>query len=323
MPRKTLSQQLKKFRGELARKIVKASQDRIVNLALDERTLSLEDSHRQIEKKILAAKGASLCRPGQFELRLLDEFLTRRASPDPRLWGTYRDETLRISANNAGVLAKSDFDVDTFSLSYLESLRRSDFVVTFPWTEWAAGNPFAALSAHIRHENFDPIHALERDVTPWTQSLRGKRVAVVSSFSKTIAAQVSRLDDVTVANQLFNEPTFIPVAAPVTFAGVQTEASWDLGLNRVTADLASIDYDVALIAAGSYGPAIANFVKFSGKVGIHVGGMLQLMFGIHGNRWKHLRSDGHPFFGDLKNWVEPAPSEVPAAFRTVEGGAYW
>jgi glycerol-3-phosphate dehydrogenase len=45
------------------------------------------------------------------------------------------------------------------------------------------------------------------------------------------------------------------------------------------------DYDVALIGCGAYGLPLASHVKRKGKQSIHLGGGLQLLFGIKGKRW--------------------------------------
>lgn len=43
------------------------------------------------------------------------------------------------------------------------------------------------------------------------------------------------------------------------------------------------DYDIALIGCGAYGFPLAAHIKRSGKKAIHLGGALQLLFGIKVN----------------------------------------
>lgn len=40
------------------------------------------------------------------------------------------------------------------------------------------------------------------------------------------------------------------------------------------------DYDIALIGCGAYGFPLAAHIKRSGKKAVHLGGALQLLFGI-------------------------------------------
>ena len=46
------------------------------------------------------------------------------------------------------------------------------------------------------------------------------------------------------------------------------------------------DYDICLIGAGAYGFPLAAHVKRKGKKAIHLGGALQLLFGVKGKRWE-------------------------------------
>ena len=46
------------------------------------------------------------------------------------------------------------------------------------------------------------------------------------------------------------------------------------------------DFDICLIGAGAYGFPLAAYVKRKGKKAVHLGGALQLLFGIKGSRWE-------------------------------------
>ena len=76
------------------------------------------------------------------------------------------------------------------------------------------------------------------------------------------------------------------------------------------------DFDVALIGCGAYGFPLAAHCKRIGKQGIHIGGSLQLYFGIKGKRW-----DNHGLYNEF--WVSPDESEQPKNLSRVEGGCYW
>lgn len=56
--------------------------------------------------------------------------------------------------------------------------------------------------------------------------------------------------------------------------------------------------------------------KTNGEKAIHIGGTLQLNFGIKGKRWKH-----YPFYNEY--WTEPLKDEKPKNLDKVEGGCYW
>jgi hypothetical protein len=57
-----------------------------------------------------------------------------------------------------------------------------------------------------------------------------------------------------------------------------------------------------------------------GKQAIHIGGGLQILFGIKGKRW-----DVHPEISAMYNdyWARPMDNEKTINFQSIEGGTYW
>ena len=60
-----------------------------------------------------------------------------------------------------------------------------------------------------------------------------------------------------------------------------------------------------------------QFLKKEGKISIHLGGSVQILFGIKGKRW-----DGMKEFKKLynKHWIYPTLEKV---YKDVEDGCYW
>jgi hypothetical protein len=79
-------------------------------------------------------------------------------------------------------------------------------------------------------------------------------------------------------------------------------------------------FDVALIGAGAWSVPLAVYARSLGAFGIHLGGGLQLLFGIMGKRW-----EGHSGIKALQNdsWVRPSAEERPPKLHLQENGAYW
>ena len=86
-------------------------------------------------------------------------------------------------------------------------------------------------------------------------------------------------------------------------------------------DLDKLTFDAALIGAGAMGLPIAAHIKKLGKVALHLGGDLQLLFGIKGSRWLSFYPRVAARMNDF--WVFPAKVERPRGFRSVENGGYW
>lgn len=88
-------------------------------------------------------------------------------------------------------------------------------------------------------------------------------------------------------------------------------------------DISHIDFDIALIGCGAYGMPLGAFIKSQmHKKAIHMGGTLQILFGIKGKRWEE---NGYDYQYKLYNeyWVRPTDDLKPKNYKDVEGGCYW
>lgn len=153
----------------------------------------------------------------------------------------------------------------------------------------------------------------------WTMALKGKKVLVVHPFAETIKNQYKQN-----RTRIFKTPDILPefeslktIKAVQSIAGNQTSfANWFDALAWMEEEIDRCDFDIALIGCGAYGFPLAAYCKRIGKKAVHVGGALQLLFGIKGKRWNNL---------SLYNeyWVSPSRDESPAGLHNVEGGCYW
>ena len=88
---------------------------------------------------------------------------------------------------------------------------------------------------------------------------------------------------------------------------------------------------MCLIGCGAYGFPLAAHVKRTGRQAIHLGGALQLLFGIRGKRWENptygVKEWGLAYgcYRELMNdyWVRPGENFKPANAEHVEGACYW
>lgn len=89
-------------------------------------------------------------------------------------------------------------------------------------------------------------------------------------------------------------------------------------LEDVEERIAERDFDAALIAAGGLGIPLASFVRSRGKVAISLGGALQVLFGVLGERWQS-RESWRRRFNDA--WIDMT-SELRPELAELSGG-YW
>lgn len=161
--------------------------------------------------------------------------------------------------------------------------------------------------------------------TPWTGALENKKVLVVHPFTKTIERQYKK-------REFLFEKNVLPYFELKTIKAVQSIVgsstlykSWFEALDYMKAEIDKVDYDICLIGAGAYGLPLAAHVKRQGKIGIHLGGSLQLLFGIKGKRWENENYNPIYNYAKLMNehWVKPDESEKPQNAEIVEGACYW
>ena len=82
-------------------------------------------------------------------------------------------------------------------------------------------------------------------------------------------------------------------------------------------------YDVALVSCGGYGNLVCNYIfEKHRKSAVYVGGVLQMYFGVLGNRWLKERPDVVRLFLN-EHWSRPKTTERPRNSDSIEGGCYW
>jgi hypothetical protein len=156
----------------------------------------------------------------------------------------------------------------------------------------------------------------------WTQALAGKKVLVIHPFEDSIKKQYAK------RHLLFDGKTVLPDFELMTLKAVQSLrgemdqfVSWFDALAWMCQQVDRMDFDVALIGAGAYGFPLAAHIKRSGRKAVHVGGGLQLWFGIMGKRWEE-DANLKPYVNE--HWVRPNENETPRDLKTLESGwCYW
>lgn len=159
--------------------------------------------------------------------------------------------------------------------------------------------------------------------TSWTKALKGKNVLVVHPFAELIEKQYEK------RTHLFLESDILPqmnlkVYKAVQSIGGNTEfVSWFQALEKMETDISKIEFDIALIGCGAYGMPLGAFIKeYLHKKAIHMGGSLQILFGIKGKRWENERYGyQHKLYNE--NWVRPTGDLIPPSCNMVEDGCYW
>ena len=157
---------------------------------------------------------------------------------------------------------------------------------------------------------------------PFTVALEGKKVLVIHPYTESIRLQYARRE------KIFENKNILPMFELKTVKAVQTIAgqkddrftTWFEALDYMYNEAMKEDFDIALIGCGAYGYPLAARIKEAGKSAIHMGGVLQVLFGIKGKRW-----DDIPEVSELYNeyWVRPNEAENVKNAKMIEDACYW
>lgn len=229
---------------------------------------------------------------------------------------------------NAGFYFEDLDQVSDFFNLYDEAL--SDTDVLGAW-----GTAFAWIESNYidRINNLIPVpmtapwvdtYLIDSAEKPWSYSLAGKKVLVISPFAESIRKQHKIIGKV-YPDHYYPEFILKTIKAPQTISfKPNAKPSWFENLNQVKNQMSKEDFDIALVSAGAYSYPLAHFAKKLGKIGVHTGGGLQLFFGIIGKRWEVNWGKGNyleKYFNEF--WTRPTSSETPINAHKVEDGCYW
>ena len=252
---------------------------------------------------------------------------------DPNI-GSYFNRTQAAMKNNAGIHITSMDSITRYSDMYMRALDNAEMIGG--WELWGTYYPHIRESYDIVRQRykkqtffwtfaFDIFHYVRGCGNPWTHALRGKRILIVSAFAATIQTQLPHLTEV-YGIDLFPGCTLTTIRPPQT-QGAEPSREFSEELEEFCGRLDAIKdtYDVALVSCGGYGNLVCNHIyEKNHKSAIYVGGVLQMYFGILGERWVRERPEVVALFqrGNAA-WTRPSEAEKPANFGAVEGACYW
>lgn len=229
----------------------------------------------------------------------------------------------------SGVFPPSVETAEKFSEIYLNDIPLIDVLGSFQYQE-----KFMPLKENVIKLQLETLYPffVER---PWTRILKNKKVLVIHPFEETIVSQYRK------RKCLFQNEDILPEFDLIVIKAVQSVAdtsvpfkSWFEALEYMKRRIDDVNFDICLLGCGAYGLPLAAYIKRKGKQAIHLGGGLQLLFGIKGKRWieqydewwnvrpgQRININYRPLFND--SWVFPSDNEKPAGAKKVEDGCYW
>lgn len=288
-----------------------------------------------IYNKLLEDKPCMIARFGSTELVTMTNYLGVKY-PNKNLLKYIKGESLPWWWNEniveqmqrwSGFFPPTQAKIEQFCEQMLDDIKEVDVLGSWLADEKYFDAEMRCTKVHIRL--LEPFWASE----PWTRALKGKKILVIHPFAETIAQQYKKRE------QLFDIKDTLPDVATLSIIkAVQTLGQaneeyedWFEALESMKHQINKADFDICLIGAGAYGFPLAAHVKRIGKKAVHLGGALQLLFGIKGKRWENpnygVQAWNIPYgtYSSLMNeyWVRPLNVEKPLTAKMVEGACYW
>ena len=261
---------------------------------------------------------------GTSELMVLEYFDRRIRLPWPESASWLRPAK-RLFENSGFFPLRKDL-LENWRQLYVESLQALDVVAAWqPIGTYLSAYENRALYRYLPSAKRVSLSALHPVHPPalWLSALCKLRWLVISPFEKTILSQLDRLENLGVfspdamANLLQTRHSCRIIRCPqFSYLEQPRHPDWFATLEDLKSQMDSLSFDIVLVGAGAWSIPLIAHARKRAKKGLHLGGQLQLLFGIKGGRWDDTNIY-NPF------WIRPLPEERPENFMRMEKGAYW
>ena len=261
--------------------------------------------------KVLSGKPAMIARFGANEIKavLYPRF--------PSLLKFFLKKLIfRRMFTGAGFFPSNEENIVKFSKIMIDDIKIIDVLGSWRLEEFFLRKELKNTNK-IKLQNLEPYFY----GNPWSKALEDKKILVIHPFAESIIEQYKKKD------LLFTNQYILPNFKLDVIKAVQSVSgeknpfeNWFQALEFMKNQVLKKDFDIALIGCGAYGFPLAAHVKRIGKQAIHLGGSLQILFGIKGKRW-----DNHPVISKLYNehWIRPRVEDKPSKAHLVEDACYW
>ena len=305
----------------------------------DYNTLGRKEGNELLYKILSSDRPCMIARYGANEINCISNYLAIKNN-DHNIWKIIKGEShgwwwnkgmLNELYRVAGFFPIDDEHLSRFSELMLEDSKDLDVLAIFPSVYKNLPNLLPYIPTDIPLIQLVSFDSFLYD-NPWTKILKGRNVLVIHPFAELIEEQYKN------RNRLFNNTDVLPsfnlitIKAVQSMSGVNTNGykDWFEGLCWMKEEMDKQNYDIVLLGCGAYGFPLAAHAKRTGHKAVHIGGSLQLLFGIKGKRWEN------PLYGHKVGIPQGTYSELlknsawvsPTAYRTresekAENACYW
>jgi len=292
----------------------KSTLEAYIYASLYSRVCNIQQASLELNSLVMTSTPFMIARLGSVESRLSHEYAFNSAR--------YSHVTYKQCHNNAGIFPAIDDQITRVAEAHIKGLLNVDVLGFWPAPgQHELVTKYCTNATLVKLSDLEPWRAIEHQLPPWSRFLAGKTVLVVHPFIYSISRQYQNRECVFPYTDILPSFNLILLRPPVTHCGLTDGyVSWNYAFQELEDRVLSQAFDVALIACGSYGLPLASSIKNNGRQAIHMGGSLQLLFGILGRRWER---DATISTLINKHWTRPLPVERPEGASSIDGGSYW
>jgi len=275
---------------------------------LNKTLLNEEQTNQLISYKLIEKEPFFVSRLGGVECDIISSFF---------VYGKWNENTKFMALNNAGIYPNDSTGLIKFSVQYSACIKDIDIMGVWerPFYDLMI-NTFCPQAIYVPLSGIEPYYFPSN---PWSKFLKGKKILVIHPFEKSIQNNFrNRIE-------LFKDTEILPDFELITLKADQNigndKSNFIISLEKMQKRIKDLNFDIAIIGCGSFGLPLGSFIKnVKEKPAIHLGGAVQILFGIMGKRWE--TSDRINKFVN-NYWTRPFEEEKPPTYNLVEGGCYW
>ena len=310
-----------------------------------------EDGHKYLyevmAKSIIDNKPIMIGKIGAIELQIIVQTMMIAN----KMLNDYNPVIRYEAINTAGMHPPNNNTFNLFSQVFLDTIKEMNILASWNdnllqfeeniWNQFINRPPQLLQNQQQEVKGIVDLMSLESFYTTpdkWWQNLyKGKTILIISPFVSSISKQLefSQRDKVWSGkwNNFWDKSiNFKYIKFPHPYATLSKEDQVNYPktflevIRKYENEIDNIgDFDIALVGTGCYSIPLCSYIKGKkGRTAFHLGGGLQMMFGVYGNRWFQ---NGKPnaFFKEYINehWVRPSGDEVPQGYKQQENGAYF
>jgi len=283
--------------------------------------LNLIESNNIIIQLIQSNKPFYISRLGDLESIISIQYLINKK---------VNTDLLKInnSLYNAGIYSKNDLSkIELYCKLYNQSVIESNYLASFEnlcvENQNFYKNNFNVNQIHSR--SLEPFYVLDKNIIPYTYYLKNKKILIIHPFVDSFKKQLNNDFQIFKDKRLFNEnQQFVFYKSYQTIAGNHIHNDWYETFTLMCEDIKNIDFDIALLGCGGYGLPLCHYIKTElNKSAIYIGGGLQLLFGVFGNRWQNNEFWIKTIKENNCKFIKPSNDEVCKNSNQIENNCYW